>query len=140
MMKPVERLLSSEGDFVSLDESDCEAIDDIPVLNQMEDSQSDVENDNFKKMLFKVWETLSPPISEDSIIGNWYITIFQGNKIPQHFFMCHFLQDENGPIADVECMCLKEAPTMRPNIIAILDIIATCDIIAGPLVCQLKGK
>ena len=58
-----------------------------------------------------MWDSLSPPVSEEHLIGKWYAIIFDGEKIPHLFiakFDRRFLQDENSPLAAIDCFCLKE--------------------------------
>ena len=59
--------------------------------------------------LLSVWDSLSPHVSEENLIGKWYAIIF-GEKVP-HLFIAKFdqcfLQDENGCLAAIDCFCLK---------------------------------
>ena len=68
--------------------------------------------------LFSGWDSLSPPVSEENFIGKWYTIIFDGEKIPHlliaKFDQC-FLQDENGPLAAMNCFCLKEKTGYNNN-------------------------
>ena len=108
------------------------------------------DGDYFEQVLFKVWETLCPPVSEESIKGNWYAVIYRGKKVPHLFVGCvtrRSLQDVNGPIAAIELLCLKETigccegdNILEVNSTEHPDIAGVSDVIAGPLVCAEKGR
>ena len=93
--------------------------------------------------------SLSPPLSEENLIGKWHTIIFDGEKIPDLFiarFDQCFLQDENGPLAAIDCFCLKEKigydnnNSLEEDKINKKDTIAASNIICGPLTCSFNER
>ena len=72
-----------------------------------DDFESDDEEDT-DKILKSTWISLSPPVSEDDIIGKWYGCIY-GDKKPQLYVAKvekRFLVDEGGPVETILMRCL----------------------------------
>jgi hypothetical protein len=101
-------------------------------------------------LLQKTWETLRPPVTEETIKGKWYGVIFSNKRCNQLFIgkvLRRLLVDENGPVESIEFRCLKpkvgsgtvidDTPLHLPDI----SLFSLSDIIYGPLeVIPLKGQ
>ena len=119
--KPNKKGLLTTAEKENSSESEIE--DESVKSSEEEDEDSDESIEERKKheipcinikqpelYLFSVWDSLSPPVSEENLIGKWYAIIF-GEKIPYLFiakFDWCFLQDENGPLAAIIRLLLFE--------------------------------
>jgi len=144
-------LLKSKEIYSDDDDEDNEFTDS-------EDDDLDSESDSDSKtsltvipteILKSTWETLSPPITEESILGKWYAVIYSTKKTDQLFIgkiMKRFLTDKDGPVDFLEVRCLKpkvgsgtlldDTPAHLPDI----SNFRLTDVIYGPLnVVPMKG-
>ena len=103
---------SNEEESCSDDDEEDEVEDDDEEEDN-EDCFPEEKNDEELgrvQILRNVWSSLSPPLSEEAIIGKWYTVIYQSKRGCNLFIgkvLRRFLTDENGPIESVEVRCLK---------------------------------
>ena len=90
-----------------------------------------------------LWEKLSPPVSEESVVQKWYGIIYNGKK-KGHLYVGkatrRFLDDVDGPVSGFEFDCLKPHIGTGTVLTSIPDhlerdigIFPIHDIIDGPL-------
>ena len=100
---------SLKNAFNNMSESEDSEDDRFSVDNEVidDDLESDDEEDA-ETILKSTWISLSPPVSEDDLIGKWYGCIY-GDKKPQLYVAKvekRFLLDEGGPVETILMRCL----------------------------------
>ena len=87
----------------------------------VEDDEDDEEDDIYddesgddifsepRDVVKEAWRSLSPPVSEESLLGKWYAVIFKGKKKPMYVGKVkkRFLEDKDEPVTHIELVCLK---------------------------------
>ena len=94
------------------------------------------------EVLRATWKTLSPPVTEESVMGKWYAVVYNTKRACRLFVgkvIKRFLVDENGPVDSLEVRCLKprvgsgtlldDTPEFLPDI----SLFNLADVIYGPL-------
>lgn len=101
-----------------------------------------------KTKLKQFWDSISPPVPEDDILGKWYIGIYKDPKLRGRQTFCigkavrRFLEDAEGPVTGLQLDCLKprvgnttvldEYPEGHGDI----DLFNITDVFGGPLDIQ----
>ena len=96
-----ETLDSDSDEIENFEESDT----DIDVMSEGDSSIIDDDNDLLPTDILRSnWETLSPPVPEEDVLGKWY-TIIYATKQATHLYLGkilkHFLLKD---IGDVDCL------------------------------------
>ena len=129
----------SEGDNIT-EETEEEIIE--------EDSEEE-ENDDDEEALKNVWQKLSPPNTEESILQQWYCGIYKDNR-KEYLYVGkstkRFLDDVDGPVSGIELDCLK----LKVGSGTVLEsygegnpdigIFSIYDVIDGPITVVFKGN
>ena len=115
-----------------------------------DDCEDDCGLNSPSNVLLETWNTLRPPVKEETIKGKWYGVLYSTKKSQAPYIaktLRRFLADENGPVDCIEMRCLKPkvgSVTILHNTTLHLPDITSfplCDIIYGLLeVVPLKGK
>ena len=117
-----------------------------------ESSDNEVVDESKRAMatIHGAWKAISPPNKEDEVMGKWFGVVYCGGKVLMlHVakLLCHFLDDENGPVASAEMEChmakvgsgdvLQATPFHLPRDTAIFPL---QDVISGPLLVIPKAR
>ena len=137
---------SDSDDNIDFEESESDLCE---MDNRSDSEESIIEDDEGSGVLRATWESLSPPVTEESVLGKWYAVIYETKRASRLFvgkIMKRFLVDENGPVESLQIRCLKpkvgsgtlleDTPKHLPDI----SIFNLHDVIYGPLkVVPVKG-
>ena len=95
--------------------------------------------------LTTVWDQLNPPVTEEILLGKFFVVVFYNIKRKPHLFvgriLKRFLTDADGPAKEFSVECLKRGATSTSTILEEVPqhlnkdiaIYPTYDIICGPL-------
>ena len=101
--------------------------------------------DDVESFLKEVWESISPPIKEDDIVGKWFCADYQGTLIIGRAKK-RWLDDEGGNVQSLRLDCLKphtgSGCTLQSYPAGQEDIFDFNleDIIGGPLTCHIPPR
>ena len=130
---------SDSDEIESFEESDT----GMDVICESNNSIIDDDNDLIPTdILRSTWETLSPSVPEENVLGKWYAVIY-ATKQARHLcvgkMLKCFLLKENGDVDCLEVPCLKpkvrsgtlleDTPTHLPDV----SLFKLADVVYGPL-------
>ena len=133
---PASEAEESESDFSDSDFDDTENESDF------ESETSNTDDVSAADILRATWKTLSPPVTEDSLLGKWYGVVYCTKRISKLFvgkILKRFLADENGLVEKLEVRCLKPKvssgtiPEDTPAHLPDVSLFDLADVIYGPL-------
>ena len=107
--------------------------------------------DDASEIIRETWKSLSPPVAESDIVGEWYGVVYASSKQRKILYIGkvvqRFLFDDAGPVDTISIRCLKpkvgsgtvleDTPEHLPDI----GLFELQDVIAGPLIfTPMKGN
>ena len=114
----------------------------MDVISESNSNIIDDENDDLipTDILRSTWETLSPPVPDEDMLGKWYAVIYPTQWARRLYVgKKRFLLEKNGDVDCVQVCCLKpkvgsgtlleDTPTHLPDVF----LFKLADIIYGPL-------
>lgn len=125
------------GESVSRDDSEKEK------SNESAPEEREMAAIDDEGALKGLWKKLSPPVSEESVVQQWYGIIYNGKK-KGHLYVGkatrRFLHDVDGPVSGIEFDCLKPhigtgtvLSSIPDHLERDISIFSIHDIIDGPL-------
>ena len=117
---------SDIDESTDLEESDSDSFE----MEDESESESNIDDDlDLIKVLITSWNSFSPAVAEESVLGKWYAVIYSTKRTGQLFvskIMKHFMVDENSTVDCLNVLCLKpkvgsgtlldDTPSHLPNI------------------------
>ena len=114
--RPSKRKRTVVSRMLNYGSSDKEEDDDVDETGTEEDEleneeseNEDLKEDDLSRKLDAVWESVSPPIPEEEIIGKWYGVVVRTKRRKTLYIakvVRRFLIDVGGPVEKLEMRCL----------------------------------
>ena len=125
--------------------------DDGSEKDDTEDEETYSDNEEeLANQLSRVWESVSPPVPEENIVGKWYAVIVRSKRRKTLYIakiIQRFLDDHEGEVESLEMRCLMpkhgsgnvidDTPELLPDD---NGIFTKEDVIAGPLSVECKPR